>query len=207
MDSDTRNVSYNCSICSVARPVTCAMKSAEAPSSFISRALSSFSCRTPCCSPSSWPCCSPCCNPCCNPSPSFLHPFFHALIFAFVACIVNGVAEDGAVHEVAVIDDALVAAHAHEVLFLSCRLQASYISILGDVGGGKEIHPLLQRYVAPSVEVIHLQDDIVWIEVTDGIRLEFLPLEGRELQKIAFVRAPELYLALVGAVLSFRGES
>jgi len=47
----------------------------------------------------------------------------------------------------------------------------------------------------------------VWIEVTDGIRLEFLPLEGRELQKIAFVRAPELYLALVGAVLSFRGES
>lgn len=91
--------------------------------------------------------------------------------------------------------------------FLSCRLQASYINILGDVGGGKETRPLFQWCVAPVVEVIHLQDDIAWIGVTDGIRLEFLPLEGRELQKIAFVRAPELYLALVGAVLSFRGES
>ena len=90
----------------------------------------------------------------------------------------------------------------HAVELVASLTQAGGIGIFGNIGGGEEIEPLVERVAAPAVEVVHLQDDVAGVEVADRLGLERLLLEGRQLQQVVLGEPPELSLALVDAVLA-----
>ena len=94
----------------------------------------------------------------------------------------NLVCQDDAVVDIAAIGYLLVPAHLGEEQLLPRLLKARGIGILGNLGVGQEVAPLLQRHLRPAVEVVHLQDDVLREELVDGIHAKLLLLEGRQLQ-------------------------
>ena len=71
---------------------------------------------------------------------------------------------------------------------------------MGDFRCVEEIDPLLQRHLAPLVEIVDLQDEVLGIEVADGVHLEPLLLERGERQQLAVVYAAKLGLAVIDDV-------
>ena len=83
-----------------------------------------------------------------------------------------------AVHPIALVRALLLAAHLHDAELLTRFLQSGGVCIVGNVAGGEEVQPLVQRHTRPSVEVVHLQDIVFRIELIDIAYLELLLLVG-----------------------------
>ena len=68
---------------------------------------------------------------------------------------------------------------------------------MGNLRCIEEIDPLLKRHLAPLVEIVDLQDEVLGIEVADGVHIELLLLERGERQQLDVVYAAELGLAMI----------
>ena len=137
---------------------------------------------------------------------AFLQTFGHTLVDSVKISLATGsehlVAQNSTVHKVAVVEHTLVTSHVHAVELFACLTQTGGIGIFGNVGGGEEIEPLVERVATPAVKVVHLQDDVAGVEVADRLGLERLFLKGRQLQQVVLGEPPELSLSLIHAVLA-----
>ena len=93
-----------------------------------------------------------------------------------------------------------VLGHQCQLHLLACLTQAGSIRIIWDLTRREEVDPLLKGHLRPAVEVVDLQDEIFRIELTDGLNLELLLLEGRQRQYLAIVDATKLRLPMVDNV-------
>ena len=106
-------------------------------------------------------------------SASFLTSFQPAL----PARCEDVVPEDDHVVQMAVVVVSLGRCHAVNLQFLPRLVKAWRRGVVGDFRCVEEIDPLLQRHLTPLVEIVDLQDEILGIEVADGVHLEPLLLE------------------------------